>query len=146
MVNALKSVAESVLVGCFALLTVGLAFSSCDKKAPPKAEITVVDSTGTAVADARVILHCIQRPEEQRECNVADTQNTDGVGKVSFEFENPAVLKIDVQKLDVVTRDTGTFPNIGKETVGDTLCSDGFITLEVDEVIEQRMVLGRCSN
>lgn len=146
MANTVKRVVGNVVLGVFAVFAISLASTSCKKKSPPKAEITVVDSTGTAVASARVILHCIQRPEEQRECTVADTQTTDEVGKVSFEFENPAVLKIDVSKLDVVTKDTGKFPNIGTITVGDTLCADGFITLEIDEVIEQRMVLGKCSS
>ncbi|UTW63759.1 hypothetical protein KFE98_06355 [bacterium SCSIO 12741] len=138
---------EKMLIGAFALAMVSLVFSSCEKDTPPKAEITVVDSLGTAVQNARVILHCIQRSDETRSCNVADTQYTDQVGKTLFEFENPAVLKIDVWKEDVVTINTGSgLPGTDSTlTVGDTLCAEAFITLEINETIEQRMILTNCN-
>ncbi len=138
---------EKMLIGAFALAMVSLVFSSCEKDTPPKAEITVVDSLGTAVENARVILHCIQRPDETRSCNVADTQYTDQVGKTLFEFENPSVLKVDVWKEDVITVDTGSgLPGSGGSiTIGDTLCSEAFITLEINETIEQRMIITSCN-
>jgi hypothetical protein len=140
-----KKVLGNLVLGLAVLMGFGLSMSSCKEKQNPQADITVVDSTGKAVKDARVVLYCVQRPEETRECNIADTQFTDDVGKANFEFENPVVLKVDVWKEDVVEKDTGTFPNQGVIKVGDTLCTEGFITLETDEVTEQTFIVNLCN-
>lgn len=146
MAESVKKMVGNLALVLFLGLTVSLGFQSCKKEKPPKAEVTIVDSTGTAIKEAKVVLFCVQRPEVSTECNVADTQYTDGVGKANFEFENPAVLRVFIQKFNTVERDTGTFPNIGTVVVGDTLCADGFITLKVNEVTEERYVLGNCEN
>lgn len=131
-------------------LVVSFVFDSCKKpEENPQAEITVVDSTGTAVSEAKVVLFCVQRPDVTTECNVADTQYTDGVGKANFEFENPSVLRVAVIKYNTEERQTGTgsLDDVGNEEtviVGDTLCADGFVTLEVNEVTEEVFVLGKC--
>jgi len=126
-------------------LVLALASQSCKKPVEdPKAEITIVDSTGTAISDAKVVLFCVQRPDVSVECNIADTQITDGVGKVNFEFTNPSVLRVSVLKYNTVERDTGIPPFSGVIVIGDTLCADGFITLEANEVTEEIFVLGKC--
>ncbi|MGB0403820.1 MAG: hypothetical protein ACPGEG_06955 [Salibacteraceae bacterium] len=146
MSKQVKKIAEKIAMGLFMVLTISFFTTGCDELSPPKAEITVTDSTGIAVEDARVILYCVQRPEESRECVVVDTQMTDQVGKAYFEFENPSVLKIDVWKADVREVITGTFPNEVITLVGDTVCTEGFITLENDEVIEQRLIVDVCNS
>lgn len=145
MSKQVKKIAENIAMGLFMVLTISFFTTSCDELTPPKAEITVTDSTGIAVEEARVVLYCVQRPEESRECVITDTQYTDQVGKAYFEFENPSVLKIDVWKADVREVITGTFPNEVITLVGDTLCTEGFITLENDEVIEQRLIVDVCN-
>lgn len=141
----MKKIFENVALGLFVVMVMSIGTTSCKKEKPPRAEITVVDSTGKAINNARVVLFCVQRPEETRECVISDTQYTDDVGKANFEFKNPAVLKMDVWKADIVERDTGTFPNNGTIRVGDTLCTEGFITLETNEIIEQRAVVTKCN-
>ena len=111
---------------------------------PPRAEITVVDSTGKAIDKARVVLFCVQRFSILHHV-LSDTQMTDDVGKASFEFENPAVLKMYVWKADIIEKDTGIFPNNRTIRIGDTLCTEGFITLETNEIIEQRLVVTKCN-
>jgi hypothetical protein len=86
----------------------------------------------------------VQRADVSVECNVADTQITDGVGKVNFEFANPSVLRVSAIKYNTVERDTGVFPDNGIIIIGDTLCADGFVTLEANEVTEEIFVLGKC--
>ena len=125
-----KMISNLTLLASIALV-LALASQSCKKPVEdPKAEITIVDSTGTAISDAKVVLFCVQRPDVSVECNIADTQITDGVGKVNFEFTNPSVLRVSVLKYNTV--------------IGDTLCADGFITLEANEVTEEIFVLGKC--
>ncbi|MFT6137392.1 MAG: hypothetical protein ACJAUJ_000473, partial [Salibacteraceae bacterium] len=102
--------------------------------------------TGTAIADAKVILFCVQRADVSVECNIADTQYTDGVGKVNFDFTNPSVLRVSVLKYNTEEREIGVFPDNEVIIVGDTLCADGFITLESNEVTEEVFVLGKCES
>lgn len=141
----MKQIILNAFLAGFFIGVFALAFS-CKKDKAPKAKITITDSTGTAVSDATVIISCIQRPEEKRECNVADTQKTDGVGAAEFDFANPAVLRIYAWKEDVVVKDTGVFPNVGQIRIGDTLCGSDYITLEVNEVTEKKLVITRCKN
>jgi len=128
----------------FTLLVALPLFFSCESN-PTKAEVLVIDSLGEPVAEATVILFCIDQPN-QKPCVVKDTQLTSAAGRTEHEFENPAVLKIEAFKYDVVARDTGTFPNIGTILVGDTLCAEGFITLEEYETVDETVVLRICSD
>ena len=145
MTEQVKKIFENMMLGLFVVMAMSIGTTSCKKDKPPRAEITVVDSTGKAIDKARVVLFCVQRPEETRECVISDTQMTDGVGKASFEFENPAVLKMYVWKADIIEKDTGIFPNNRTIRIGDTLCTEGFITLETNEIIEQRLVVTKCN-
>ena len=106
MTKQVKKIVENVMLGLFVAMVFSIGTTSCKKEKPPRAEITVVDSTGKAINKARVVLFCVQRPEETRECVISDTQYTDDVGKANFEFKNPAVLKMDVWKADVVEKKT----------------------------------------
>jgi hypothetical protein len=141
----MKLYIQNAVLAAFALSAFAVAYS-CKKDKAPKAKITITDSTGTAMEDATVIISCIQRPEEKRECNVTDTQKTDGVGAAEFDFVNPAVLRIYSWKENVVVKDTGTFPNIGQIRIGDTLCASDYITLEMNEVTEKTLVITRCKD
>jgi hypothetical protein len=141
-----KMISNITLTTCI-MLVAALATQSCKKPLEdPKAEITIVDSTGTAIADAKVILFCVQRADVSVECNIADTQYTDGVGKVNFDFTNPSVLRVSVLKYNTEEREIGVFPDNEVIIVGDTLCADGFITLESNEVTEEVFVLGKCES
>ncbi len=139
-----KVISNVGLVAALGLM-VAVSLESCKPPVtPPKAEITVLDSNGTAISEAKIVVFCVQRPDVAVECNVADTQFTDGVGKADFEFENPSVLRVFIEKYNTVERDTGEGPDIGTIVTGDTLCAEGFITLETSEVTEETFVLGAC--
>jgi len=128
----------------FTLLVVVPFLYSCESD-PTRAEILVLDSLGEPIEEATVILYCIDQPN-QRPCVVKDTQLTSAAGRTEHDFENPAVLKILAFKYDVVAKDTGVFPNIGTILVGDTLCADGFITLEEYKTVEETVVLRICGD
>ncbi len=120
-----------------------LAVESCRDPKETKAEILVVDSIGDVVENATVYIYCIDQPNKQP-CVVKDTQNTGPAGITTHVFDNPAVLKVEAVKYDVVTIDTGVFPNIGTMTIGDTLCGETFITLEERQTIQEEVVLLIC--
>jgi len=128
----------------FTLMVVVPFLYSCESD-PTRAEILVLDSLGEPIEEATVILYCIDQPN-QRPCVVKDTQLTSAAGRTEHDFENPAVLKILAFKYDVVAKDTGVFPNIGTILVGDTLCADGFITLEEYKTVEETVVLRICGD
>lgn len=132
------------LFALFTLMVVVPFLYSCESD-PTRAEILVLDSLGEPIEEATVILYCIDQPN-QRPCVVKDTQLTSAAGRTEHDFENPAVLKILAFKYDVVAKDTGVFPNIGTILVGDTLCADGFITLEEYKTVEETVVLRICGD
>lgn len=121
----------------------GVGFTSCGEDQPTEAEIFVIDSLGDPVEEAQVILYCVDQPNKTP-CVVQDTQTTDAAGRTLHAFENPAVLKILATKEMVVCRDTGIFPNIGTVCEGDTLCAEGFVTLEEYEKVQESVVLLIC--
>lgn len=146
MSGKVRKIIENVMLGLFVVVVISLSTTGCEKPNPPRAEVTVIDSSGIAVNEARVVLYCVQRPEESRECVIVDTQYTDDVGKAEFEFENPSVLKLEVWKADVTEMVVGQWPNDSVVQVGDTLCADGFVTLEIDQVVEERVVVSLCNS
>jgi len=139
---------KKLLNGILSFLVIATFIASaCNKPKFVQAEIVVKDSTGENVQDARVIVYCVEKATAPRECDVADTQYTTETGKAIFEnFENPAVLKVSVWKEDVITQDTGTFPNIGTIKIGDSLCAETFITLIENEIVEETVTLEICNS
>ncbi len=81
----------------FTLFSVSLVInSSCDKKTDCKANITVVDSTGTAAGNVPVLLFATIKTANSNTVT-ADLKAegvTDGSGKVSFTFKLPAIYDI----------------------------------------------------
>lgn len=146
MIELKRIIPNLTIIACL-IIVFALPFQSCKKAIEdPKAEITILDSNGTAISDAKVVLSCVQRPNVSLECNVADTQYTDGVGRANFEFINSSILRVIVHKYNTREIETGTFPNIEIKVVGDTLCAEGFITLESNEVTEEVFVVEKCAS
>lgn len=79
------------------LLFAGLATtqSSCKKKKPTEAEITLTDSIGKAVAGAVVYVNSKNNTPPG---SVEDTQTSDNRGKTFHTFENEAILQVEVTK------------------------------------------------
>ena len=69
--------------------------SSCKKKKPTQAEITVQDSTGKVLPGAKVYINSKNNIPPGI---VEDTQTTDNRGKTFHTFENEAILQVEVSK------------------------------------------------
>ena len=61
MTKQVKKIFENMMLGLFVVMAMSIGTTSCKKDKPPRAEITVVDSTGKAIDKARVVLFCVQR-------------------------------------------------------------------------------------
>ncbi|PCJ87477.1 MAG: hypothetical protein COA57_04695 [Flavobacteriales bacterium] len=75
------------------------SFSSCKEKGPAKAKITVVNMDGAPVSGIEVRIFCTPsgNPGETQCRDGYDLKElTDTEGIVLFEFDLPAVLKIEV--------------------------------------------------
>ena len=109
-----------------------LGISSCKDKSPTKGTVVVTFENGNPVIGATVVVSC---PEG--DCTVVKATKEDnkkvafvegvsgGEGKVSFEFDLPAVLKVDVSYQDTATVYTG----------------EGFLKLEEHEEVEQTIII-----
>ncbi len=69
--------------------------SSCKKKKPTEAEISLVDSVGKALAGAKVYVNSKNNTPPG---TLEDTQISDNRGKTFHKFENEAILQVEVSK------------------------------------------------
>ena len=139
--------------------------SSCNKKEPAKAEITVEDIDGNRVSDANVTITCT--PITKNECKEGIEKEgiSNPTGKAQFEWDHSAiygsddvgfaVLKCeaydfyDTTYIDMVIKDTFGIPLVnaaGTDSVADvtvTLMRYGsvFIELQVNEVTKETITI-----
>ena len=69
--------------------------SSCKKKKPTEAEITVLDSINRPLVGAKVYVNSKNNTPPG---TIEDTQVTDNRGKTFHTFENEAILQVEVSK------------------------------------------------
>lgn len=76
-------------------------FTSCKEPAKPTATITVLDLANQPVGEAIVTVYSIeQNGYIDIENRILDTTNfTDDNGRVSFEFNNEAILNVRAEKI-----------------------------------------------
>lgn len=81
--------------------------SSCKKTKPCEAVITVVDSSGKAIAGAKVVLRqdSVINPETGVRANIFDEETTAGNGEAIFSFSWEAVLNVEVTQLTKSAKD-----------------------------------------
>ena len=81
-------------------VTIILPFFGCKKSGPADAIITVVDSSGTRIPQATVILRqdSVVNPTTGVQASVFEQGITDGSGSVSFSFKLEAVLIVEASK------------------------------------------------
>ena len=92
----------------FCLALVGLVTSSsCKKTKDCEAIITVVDSTGKAVAGAKVVLRqdSVVNPQTGVRADIFGEQFTTSSGEAIFSFKWEAVLNVEVTSLTTSAKD-----------------------------------------
>ena len=97
----LNKIFKPVLLGVIFLLMATL--SSCEKSKETTAIIIVKNINGENVINATVTLHQDGQISPQGNTTNPDikkTQNTDANGRVSFTYDLPAILNIEVLKIE----------------------------------------------
>ena len=126
----------------FAIVTIVsfTAFQSCKKKIEPgRAEVKVLDSDGVSQEGVHVSLYCTEPS-----CVVAERGTTNSLGVFVQEFELPVVLRVRAVRYDSTITKIGLPPNQIEVIEVDSLCGEGFITVENNEVALETITILQC--
>jgi hypothetical protein len=116
------------------------AFQSCKKKVEPgRAEVKVVDADGVSQEGVSVTMYCTEP-----ECVVTEKGYTNSLGVFVQEFELPVVLRVRAVRYDSTITVIGLPPNTREEIEVDSLCGEGFITVENNEVSTETITILNC--
>lgn len=115
--------------------------ASCDHdKGPGTAEVKVVDSAGLAQEGVSVILYCTEV-----DCVVRREGLTNELGVYQTEFELPVVLRVRAVRYDSTITWVGLGPNKKKVVTLDSICGEGFIQIENDEISKETVTILECN-
>lgn len=87
----------AILLTGFLLSGFVFNLSSCRKDTDCKAVVRCIDSSGTAVNNANILLYALVKSPDGKTTYTGDvtaTGNTDGSGEVRFTFKLPAIYDI----------------------------------------------------
>ena len=136
-----------------ALMLVGFATTSCDNTpGPGTAEVKVYNKDGLAQKNILVRLFCTEP-----ECVVEREGRTNELGVYTESFDLPVVLRVRAVRYDTTITVSGIGPNQIPETVSgigpnqikkvsvDSVCGEGFIQVENDDVASETITILRCN-
>ena len=106
------------------------SLNSCRKEAPTVAKIKVVDTSGTAIPDARVRLYATPTIDVHGALVIDDTLFTDIEGFATFDYTDMYNLgQAGFAVLDI------------EANSGDTIYGEGIIKIETEETSEETVVV-----
>lgn len=124
-----------------ALMLVGFATTSCDNTpGPGTAEVKVYNKDGVAQKNIPVKLFCTEP-----ECVVQREGHTNELGIYTESFDLPVVLRVRAVRYDTTVTYSGIGPNRIKKVAVDSVCGEGFIQVENDEVASETITILRCN-
>lgn len=131
---------QALFVAVLALFTLSLASCNNDDDGPTVAEILIVDTAGVTQPNVDVRVFCSLQPT----CIIDDRKKTNSRGISTHEFDLPAVLQIHAVRLDSTVEiiNPGPFQEI--ITTYDSVCGDGFVTLEENGTVRETITLFEC--
>ena len=128
--------ASLVLVAVYAIL-----FTSCDNTPDPGvAEVKVYDENNVAQSGIKVTMYCTEPG-----CVVRRVGRTNSVGVFTEEFELPVVLRVRAVRYDTTTTTSGLPPNVITRVSVDSLCGEGFVQVENDEITSETITILECN-
>ena len=115
------------------LFTAGSFFIGCEGgDKVTGAEIFIIDDEGRKISGAWVKLFC-----DGPDCIVTDSQQSNSQGFSYHEFDNPAVLRINVRHTALVDSIDGTtIYKIEKNFFG-----EGFVTLDEESTVQETVII-----
>jgi hypothetical protein len=124
-----------------ALMLVGFATTSCDNTpGPGTAEVKVYNKDGLAQKNILVRLFCTEP-----ECVVEREGRTNELGVYTESFDLPVVLRVRAVRYDTTITVSGIGPNQIKKVSVDSVCGEGFIQVENDDVASETITILRCN-
>lgn len=124
-----------------ALMLVGFATTSCDNTpGPGTAEVKVYNKDGLAQKNILVRLFCTEP-----ECVIEREGRTNELGVYTESFDLPVVLRVRAVRYDTTITVSGIGPNQIKKVSVDSVCGEGFIQVENDDVASETITILRCN-
>ena len=120
---------------------VGLTISSCkNEPGPGTAEIRVIDVDGVSQKGVDVLMYCTQPG-----CVVQREGKTNSLGVFTEQFELPVVLRVRAVRYDSTFEVIGLPPNEIEVLRLDSLCGEGFVQIENDEITSETITILECN-
>ena len=123
------------------LMILGLSTTSCDNTpGPGTAEVKVYNKDGVAQKSILVKMFCTEP-----ECVVQREGLTNDLGVYTEAFDLPVVLRVRAVRYDTTVTLTGLPPNQVRKVSVDSVCGEGFIQVENDEVASETLTILSCN-
>ena len=130
--NRTSRLRSVVLALCIGIMLTG--FTSCTKSTDTStAVVRVVDPNGDPIVGAKVRVYCTEAL-----CQVDDTDFSDANGESEYEFELPAILKIQASKEIATTVQLNPTTYVASTY---TLYGEGWVRLESNGTVVQEVTL-----
>lgn len=132
---------KTILRSSFVMLALSaLLFTSCNNDPEPGiAEIKVINPSGEAQSGVLVSMYCTEP-----NCVVERTGRTNSLGVYTQTFELPVVLRVRAVRYDTTKTTSGLPPNQITTIKVDSLCGEGFIQIENDEIASETITILEC--
>ncbi len=116
-------------------------FTACNNTPDPGiAEVKVYDENNLAQSGVKVTMFCTEPG-----CIVRREGKTNSVGVYTQEFELPVVLRVRAVRYDTTVRTTGLQQNVITTISVDSLCGEGFVQVENDEITSESITILECN-
>lgn len=123
------------------MVVLALGLNACDTDPDPGvAEIKVIDEVGDSQSGIDVTLYCTEP-----NCIVRRTGRTNSLGVYTESFELPVVLRVRAVRYDTTITVQGLPPNQITIVDVDSLCGEGFIQVENDEIALETITILECN-
>lgn len=122
-----------------ALLMFGMSACKNDP-GPGIAEIKVINLDGVTQKGVDVLMYCTQPG-----CVVQREGKTNSLGVFSEQFDLPVVLRVRAVRYDSSFSVIGLPPNEIEVLQLDSLCGEGFIQIENDEITSETITILECN-
>jgi hypothetical protein len=123
------------------LMILGVSTTSCDNTpGAGTAEVKVYNKDGIAQKSILVKMFCTEP-----ECVVQREGRTNDLGVYTESFDLPVVLRVRAVRYDTTVTLTGLPPNQVRKVSVDSVCGEGFIQVENDDVASETLTILSCN-
>ena len=134
-------VMKKAILAIVAVISLSAVISSCNNDPDPGvAEVKVINEDGVAQGDIKVTMFCTEPG-----CIVKREGRTNSLGVYTQEFELPVVLRVRAVRYDTTRTVQGLPPNEIVKIKVDSVCGEGFVQVENDEIASETITILECN-